>query len=54
MSITELERNDVDGAIAVAEQMKRRGTWGPDAAQMLLMLQDNDEELAARLAKLEE
>jgi hypothetical protein len=51
-AIDELRRNDVDGAVAVYRRAVADGTWTPEQAEMLLMLQDDPARLAAELARL--
>ncbi len=49
-ALGDLQRNDVDGAVRVFEAELDAGTWGPDKGEVLLMLQDDSDELLARLA----
>jgi hypothetical protein len=47
---TDLDRNDIEGALAVHRWYRERGqTIPPDMAHVLLMLQDDDTELVRRL-----
>ena len=49
-----LDRNDEKGAIAVARAHLRAGTYTPDIAQTLIMLQDDSRRFSKRLSKVVE
>lgn len=50
MTLADLKRNDVDGAVAYAkEYVAKNGALPPDEAEMLYMLQDNPDALADAL-----
>ncbi len=49
MTIQELERNDVEGALRLRRELISRGEWGRDTAEILLMLQDDPSELIRRI-----
>lgn len=51
-TLFELERNDVEGAVAVYLDTIADGTWKPETSGMLLMLQDDPTELCRRFEKL--
>jgi hypothetical protein len=54
VTIYELDRNDVEGAMAVYRGLKARGKWRPEDGSMLLMLQDDPEELLKRMLQDDE
>jgi hypothetical protein len=47
--MTELERNDIAGALEFRRQCRRNGTWNSSRAHMLLMMQDDPRELQAAM-----
>lgn len=53
LSPLDLDRNDVDGALELAERSMRSGTWDFSRAEFLLMLQDDPTKLDDELRKLE-
>lgn len=48
--VDDLERNDVPGAVAVYRAGLSAGTWTPEQAEMILMLQDDPSKLRAEIA----
>lgn len=48
----DLERNDIDGALALYKRQLLAGEWRAEDAEMLLMLQDDPTELMARMVQL--
>lgn len=53
-SISELDRNDVEGAMEIYRSAKQRGTLQPWHATMLIQLQDNPDELLRRMSEYDE
>lgn len=52
MTLEQLDRNDVAGALALYERGVRDGTWTPDHAQVAITLQDDPDELFAGMEQL--
>ena len=52
MSVWDLKRNDVKGALAEAERLMKAGEFYPDTAQVLIMLHDDPEEYLKGFKKL--
>lgn len=52
MTVTDLDRNDVQGALQVYQTEMAAGTWSADKAEAMLQLQDDPTELLRRLAKI--
>lgn len=50
MTITDLDRNDVEGALRVRREGVAAGTWTADQAEAILQLQDDSTELIRRLS----
>lgn len=50
--ISELERNDVPGAIQCVEQMLDAGTYSTEDGEIVSMLQDNPEYFHAEYTKM--
>ncbi len=51
-TLSELDRNDVPGAIAVVEQLLDAGTYSTDDGEIVSMLQDDPEYFLAEYAKM--
>lgn len=51
LDILKLQRNDVEGAVALARQLEAEGKYGPDVGEPLLLLQDDPRELIQRLTE---
>jgi hypothetical protein len=47
-----LKRNDMDGALRVARELKKKKALNPATVQVLLMLQDDSYALMTKLAEL--
>jgi hypothetical protein len=49
----DVERNDVEGAVAYYRQEKAAGRWAPSMYEMIFMLQDNPRELIDAIYAIE-
>ncbi len=53
LTIMTLERNDIEGALTLAEPRMRAGTYCFENDEVLMMMQDDPTELQRRLVELE-
>lgn len=51
MKISELTRNDLDGAMALYRERVLAGTWSSDVARIVLRLQDDPKLLMTEMVK---